>query len=101
MRTLVAALALVSLVAVGCSDDDSSDSEVSVDSAAAKDYLADLDEAGLGDLFPDDEAAVAYVATACADAEAIGNTPEELIESGAVSEQAAVALEYCDTDLVA
>lgn len=85
-------------VAFGCGGDDDSDPEVKVDSAPAQEYLADLEEAGI-DVFPDDEQAVAYVATACADAEVVGRSPEELIESGEVSDQAAVALEYCDTEL--
>ena len=99
MRSSVVALALTATVLVGCSDDSSPEPTVSVDSPPAKAYLADLEEAGLGDLFPDDETAVGFVATACADADTIGSTPEELIESGGVSEQAAVALQYCDTEL--
>jgi hypothetical protein len=101
MRSFVVALALVSVLAAGCSDDDggSSGSSVDVDTEVAKEYLAELDTAGLGDIFDDDEQAVAYVATACDDAEVVGQTPEALIESGAVSAQAAIALGYCDTDL--
>lgn len=100
MRSFVVALALVSVVAAGCSGDDSSSgSSVDVDSEVAKAYLAELDDADLGDIFDDDQQAVAYVATACDNAEVVGQTPEALIESGAVSAQAAIALGYCDTDL--
>lgn len=100
MRSFVVALALVSVVAAGCSDDDSSSgSSADVNSEVAKEYLAKLDAAGLGDVFDDDEQAVAYVATACDNAEVVGQTPEALIESGAVSAQAAIALGYCDSDL--
>lgn len=104
MRFFVVALALFSVALTGCSDDDdggggSSDSTVDVTSDVAKAYLADLDDAGLRDVFEDDESAVAYVATACSDAGVVGRTPEDLIASGAVSAQAAVALAYCDTEL--
>lgn len=100
MRALLVALAVVSLAAAGCGDDDGdSTPKVDVSSEAAQDYLAELDAAGLSDAFPDDETAVAYVTTACANAETVGQTPEDLIASGEVSEQAAIALGYCDTDL--
>lgn len=101
MRSFVVAVALMSFAAAGCSDEETSPTGTKIDleSDVAKDYLADLEEAGLGDLYPSPADAVAYVATACKDAGAFGMTPQELIDSGAVSEQAAVALAYCDTAL--
>ncbi|MGK2947750.1 MAG: hypothetical protein ACSLFP_04195 [Acidimicrobiales bacterium] len=104
---VVAGFVVVGLALAGCSDDDNGDSGGSgaggtpadVNSADAQAYLADLQEAGLGDLFETDEAAVAFVPTACESAVAFQMTPEQLIESGEVSEQAAVALQYCDTEL--
>lgn len=100
MRPLLVALAVVSLAVSGCGDDDGgSEPDTDADSKTAQAYLADLEEAGLDDLYEDDETAIAYVATACANAKSFGQTPEELIASGAVSEQAAVALAYCDSDL--
>ena len=102
MRALLVALAVVSLAAAGCGDDGSSDTTkptVDVNSAAAQEYLAELDAAGFSDLYENDEAAVAYVAGACANAVALGKTPEELIETKAVTDEVAIALGYCDTEL--
>lgn len=101
MRHFVVAAVLIPIVAVACGDDDgdSSDRRVDPDGKTATAYLADLEAAGLGDLYSSDEEAVAYVATACDNAGAFGMTPQQLIESGTVSAQAAVALEYCDTEL--
>lgn len=105
---VVAVVVVVGLAVAGCSGDDGGGNGAQggdggpppdVTSADAQAYLADLEEAGLGDLFETDEAAVAFVATACESAVTLQKTPEELIESGEVSEQAAVALEHCDTDL--
>ena len=110
MRSFVVAVVVVVGVAlVGCSGGDdggengaggaNGGSPPDVTSADAQAYLADLEEAGLGDLFETDEAALAFVPTACESAEAIEQTPDQLIESGEVSDQAAVALQYCDSDL--
>lgn len=105
---VVAVVVVVGLGVAGCSGDDGGGSDggganggspPDVSSADAQAYLADLEEAGLDDLFETDEAAVAFVPTACESAVALQQTPEQLIESGEVSEQAAVALTYCDTDL--
>ena len=100
MHRFVAAVLALALLAAGCGDDgDNEPAGPDVESDVAHEYLSDLDEAGLGDLFEDDEQAVAFVSTACANAATIGQTPEELIASGEVNEQSIVALEYCDTEL--
>lgn len=108
MRSFVVAVVLVvGLGIAGCSDDDggggsADDGPGGRPDASGEDaqrYLADLEEEGLGDLFEDDAAAVAFVATACDSAVTLQQTPEQLIESGEVSDQAAVALRYCDTPL--
>lgn len=101
MRSFVVALSLTLTVFAtsGCSDDDTNSPDVDTSSDDAQAYLAELEAAGLDDLFEDDEQAVAYVATACADAATLGQTPEQVIESGAANEQAVIALGYCETEL--
>jgi hypothetical protein len=103
MRSFVVAVVLVIGFGIaGCSDDDDGGSNGGAPDVSGEDaqrYLADLEEAGLADLLEDDEAAVAFVPTACESAVVLQQTPEQLIESGEVSEQAAIALRYCDTPL--
>ena len=96
MRALLAAFVVASLGLAGCGDDggsDATESTVDVNSETAQQYLAELDDAGFGDVFESDEAAVAYVAGACANAASLGKTPEELVTSEAVEDEVVIALE--------
>ena len=99
-RTLIAlCVSLLLLAACGGDDDEESGPDVDVDSPAAQEYLAELEDAGLGDVFPDDETAVRFVGTACRNAVEVGSDPETLLEEGEVNAQSKVALQYCDTEL--